>query len=160
LPIDLIIIIGAIGGPIVVVVIGLILREMDISINLSPLVVVGIILLIAGLVLSGLQLFWKQGASAFGVSVSVQKFPQSYLYVGLATAIIGVLLIVADVIRNSMTASPSTSVPSQSGTSAVESPASRESIPEQIEQLGKLRKQGLLSDEQFEEKKKELLSRM
>jgi hypothetical protein len=34
------------------------------------------------------------------------------------------------------------------------------SIPEQIEQLAKLKDKGILSEEEFEEKKKELLSKM
>jgi hypothetical protein len=34
------------------------------------------------------------------------------------------------------------------------------SIPGQIEQLAKLKEQGILSESEFEEKKRELLSRM
>ena len=38
--------------------------------------------------------------------------------------------------------------------------ASQANIPEQIEQLAKLKTQGILSEDEFEEKKKELLSRL
>jgi len=41
-----------------------------------------------------------------------------------------------------------------------ETPASAGSIPEQIEQLVKLKEQGILTDAEFEEKKKDLLSRL
>ena len=47
-----------------------------------------------------------------------------------------------------------------SSSNVQEETSTKASIPEQIEQLSKLKEQGVLSEAEFEEKKKELLSRM
>ena len=46
------------------------------------------------------------------------------------------------------------------GRSASDASAHERSIPEQIEQLDRLRRQGVVTDEEFEQKKRELLDRM
>jgi hypothetical protein len=128
----------------------------------KPIRSIGAVLLIFGIVLSFVQLFLKEDITIFGSSIgSVPKLDESYLYIGLALAIMGVIFIVGDIIKNpsqqttTSTASPSVNVQPQSETEAAES-----SIPKQIEQLAKLRDQGILSEAEFEEKKKQLLSRL
>ncbi|MCP4657323.1 MAG: hypothetical protein GY856_18080, partial [bacterium] len=126
----------------------------------SPMKVAGAMLLIAGLALTGAQLFIKEDIG-FGLRVNV--LPESYLYVGLVGAIIGALLIVGDRIRATSTA-PSPMPPragvSPQGSPFVESEEREGGIPLQIEHLARLRDQGILSEEEFEQKKKELLARM
>jgi positive regulator of sigma E activity len=136
----------------------------------SGMMVIGVILLIAGAVLSGVQLFLKEDVRVFGSSIgTMNKLPETYLYVGLAGAIIGGLFIVGNRIKNSSTIS--TTTPPATRVSPPETPSiepkgkeemspSRASIPEQIEQLAKLKEQGILSEAEFEAKKQELLSRL
>jgi len=149
----------------------------------------GIFLLVVGVALSIIQLSWKveqkldmpsglKQESRFKLSVQTSKvgtgeyynrLDEGYLHLGIGLAIVGALMAVGSFVAKSHLpiGTPITKQPVPQ-TPVVETPKAPEStekpegtdVPEQIEKLSKLKEQGILSDEEFEEKKKELLARM
>ena len=81
---------------------------------------------------------------------------------GYAAGAIGLILIAVGLIgyvqQKSVSTIAQTSTDTQSHQTATTSKV--DSIPKQIEQLAKLKEQGILSETEFEEKKKDLLSRL
>ncbi|HIE26868.1 TPA: SHOCT domain-containing protein [Candidatus Poribacteria bacterium] len=81
-----------------------------------------------------------------------------FVIVGLILLMLGFTRKSESHLTNSFRQQTGASTPEQ--TRRQESVDDTASIPKQIEQLAKLKEQGILSDEEFEEKKHELLSRM
>ena len=81
-----------------------------------------------------------------------------FVIVGLILLMLGFTRKSESHLTNSLRQQTSASMPEQ--TRRQESTNDTASIPEQIEQLAKLKEQGILSESEFEEKKHELLSRM
>jgi len=146
---------------------------------------IGVVLLLVGFTLSIIQLSWKREHMAdvpaglnrdfslrtrrVGTGYHYERLDDSYLHLGIGLMIVGGLLVVGSFVAKSYLpiGTPITKQPVPQ-TSAVETPKAPEpteepkgtDIPEQIERLAKLKEQGILTDEEFEEKKKELLARM
>jgi len=134
---------------------------------------IGIVLILVGAILSIVQLSWKEEykldmvsglnrdfslrTRPVGTGNYYNKLDESYLHVGIALMVIGALFIVGGYLAKSFRQT-GTSMPEQ--TKRQESTDKTASIPKQIEQLAKLKEQGILSESEFEEKKKELLSRL
>jgi len=146
---------------------------------------IGIFLILVGITLSVVQLSWKEEqkldmvsglnrdfsvrTKKVGTGSYYNRLDESYLHLGIGLAIVGALLVVGSFVAKSylpigtpITKQPVPQIP------VVETPKAPEpteepkgtDVPEQIEKLAKLKEQGILSDEEFEEKKKELLARM
>ncbi len=88
------------------------------------------------------------------------ELPESYLYVSIALFVCGILMIVGDQINKRIEAVRITSEQQSSPSQEQRNSNKAKSIPEQIEELAKLKERGILSEAEFEEKKKDLLSRM
>ncbi len=82
-------------------------------------------------------------------------------YGGYAVGAVGLVLLAVGLVGYFQQTSSSTIAQTATDTQSPQKViASERSIPEQIEQLAKLKAQGILSEAEFEEKKKELLSRL
>lgn len=88
------------------------------------------------------------------------KLPESYLYVSIALFVSGILMMVGDQINRRLEAMRTTSEQQSSPSQEQRNSNKAKSIPEQIEELARLKERGILSEAEFEDKKKDLLSRM
>jgi uncharacterized membrane protein len=147
--------------------------KMERKISSKAMFTIGIVLILVGATLSIVQLSWKEEHKVevvsglnrdfslrtrpVGTGSHYNRLDESYLHVGIALMVIGTLFIVGGYLAKSFWQT-GTSMPEQ--IKRQESVDNTASIPEQIEQLAKLKEQGILSESEFEEKKRELLARM
>lgn len=144
------------------------------ELSCKVMLVIGIVLMLGGVTLSVVQLSWKKEhmlemASGINRDFSIRTRPvgtgsyynrldDSYLHLGVGLTIVGALFIVGSFIASNW--QRGTSKPELAPKQTEQGTDDAMSIPKQIEQLAKLKEQGILSEAEFEEKKKELLARM